>query len=78
MKSAVQQAEPASARLQDDINFRLKHGHAPRPEVRCSCGHTLFDGLMIKARALRILDKGAQAKCKRCKEWVAVPLSYSA
>lgn len=50
---------------------------AIRPACRCpNCGTTLFDGLVIKSRVVRVLPKGAEAKC-RCKEWVAVPVSYS-
>lgn len=48
-----------------------------RPKVRCgTCGTTIFDGLVVKSRVLRVLPKGAQAKC-RCKAWVPVPLTYS-
>lgn len=48
-----------------------------RPEVRCSCGAVIFDGLIIKSRVLRVLKLGAEAKCKRCREWVSVPLTYA-
>lgn len=48
-----------------------------RPEVKCaSCGHTIFDGLVIKARVVRLLAGGGEALCKRCKSWVAVPVTY--
>jgi len=48
-----------------------------RPKTRCSnCGTVIFDGLVIKSRVVRVLPKGAQAKC-RCKAWVPVPLTYS-
>lgn len=46
-----------------------------RPAVRCGCGHVIFDGEVIRARAVKVLARGAEAKC-RCKEWVAVPVSY--
>ena len=47
-----------------------------RPSVRCECGSVVFDGLVVKSRIVRVLPKGAQAKC-RCKRWVPVPLTYS-
>lgn len=47
-----------------------------RPPVHCpDCGFKLFDGLVIKARIIRIFPKGAEAKC-RCKRWTPVPISY--
>lgn len=49
---------------------------AERPEVRCDCGRTIFDGVAVRARVVRALPRGgAQAKC-RCKRWVPVPLTY--
>jgi len=51
----------------------------PRPirsEVRCQCGFVLFDGDVVRARVIRLLSRGAEAKC-RCKRWVAVPLTYA-
>lgn len=50
---------------------------APRRPVRCVCGFVLFDGDVLKARVVRILVAGAEAKC-RCKRWQAVPLRYDA
>ncbi|TKA91825.1 hypothetical protein FAZ79_00530 [Guyparkeria sp. SB14A] len=48
-----------------------------RPEVRCpQCNQVLFDGIVVKSRVLRVLPRGAEAKC-RCKTWVRVPLTYS-
>ena len=48
----------------------------PRKPVECACGHRIFDGEVIRARVVRLLGRGAEAKC-RCKRWVAVPLTYS-
>lgn len=53
--------------------------HPARPaEVRCSCGFSVFDGDVVRARVVRLVDggAGAEAKC-RCKQWVRVPLMYS-
>lgn len=47
-----------------------------RSEVRCLCNHLIFDGEVIKGRVVRVLQKGAEAKCKRCGQWVAVPITY--
>lgn len=47
-----------------------------RPSVKCPlCGHTLFDGLVIKSRIIRLTRTGAEAKC-RCKAWVKMPMRY--
>lgn len=57
-------------------------GHPPhiqiiRPVVRCDvCSNVVFDGEVIKARVIKVLEIGAQAKCLICKTWVAVPLTY--
>jgi len=48
-----------------------------RAPVRCRCGHPLFDGLVIRARVVRVLPRGAEAKCSRCKTWHPVPITYS-
>lgn len=53
-------------------DIRIKY----RPAVVCYCGHTVFDGEAIKARVVRVLPTGAEAKCK-CKRWVSVPVTYS-
>lgn len=37
----------------------------------------LFDGLVIRSRVIRLLPRGAEAKCK-CKRWLAVPVAYAA
>lgn len=48
-----------------------------RPEVKCpTCRTVLFDGIVIKSRVVRLLPKGAEAKC-RCKRWVPVPVTYA-
>lgn len=48
----------------------------PRRSVRCTCGHLIFDGIVIRARFVRLLPNGhAQAKC-RCKQFSMVPLGY--
>ena len=48
-----------------------------RPIVKCpTCTAPIFDGLVIKSRVVRILARGAEAKC-RCKTWVPVPVTYS-
>lgn len=48
-----------------------------RTRVVCQCNHTLFDGIVIKSRVVRLLPRGgAEALC-RCKRWVAVPVTYS-
>lgn len=51
-----------------------------RPPVSCGqCRSELFDGLVVKSRVIRVLPNGqAEAKCKRCREWVRVPLVYAA
>jgi len=48
---------------------------APRLEVRCECGFAVFDGEVLRARVVRLLPRGAEAKC-RCKRWVPVPVAY--
>jgi hypothetical protein len=48
-----------------------------RREVRCTCGHRVFDGVVVKSRVVRVLPIGAEALC-RCKAWVRVPLTYTA
>jgi len=49
----------------------------PMTPVVCECGHTVFDGLVIKSRVVRLLPRGGgEAKC-RCKRWVPVPISYA-
>lgn len=49
---------------------------AGRPTVRCgTCQAVIFDGLVIKSRVVRVLPRGAEAKC-RCKTWVPVPVTY--
>jgi len=47
-----------------------------RPEVHCSCGFSIFDGEVIRARVVRLVSRGVEAKC-RCKRWVPVPLAYA-
>lgn len=52
-----------------------------RPEVRCpTCRSKLFDGQVIKGvTVIRVWQSSAaEAKCKQCKEWVTVPLTYTA
>lgn len=47
---------------------------ASRPDVSCPhCRFTLFDGLVVKTRIVRVLPYGAEAKC-RCNRWVKVPV----
>lgn len=46
-----------------------------RAEIRCTCGHLIFNGEVLKCRILRLKDGGAEAKCNKCKQWVDVPLS---
>ena len=53
----------------------LRAPEPTRPVVRCACGYTLFDGLVVRSRVVRVLVKGTEAKC-RCKRWVALPLTY--
>lgn len=49
----------------------------PRASVRCDCRHEIFDGIVVRARCVRLLPRGgAEALC-RCKRWVAVPLTYA-
>ncbi len=48
-----------------------------RPVVRCACNSVIFDGLVIKSRVVRVLRHGSEAKCKHCREWVKLPLSYN-
>lgn len=49
----------------------------PRPSVRCQgCRKVVFDGLVVRARVVRVLPSGqAEAKC-HCKRWLLVPLRY--
>lgn len=50
-----------------------------RPEVRCACGAVIFDGTVIKSRVVKLFEPGGgSALCKRCKEWVKVPITYLA
>ena len=49
----------------------------PRPMVKCQCGHTLFDGIVVKARVVRLLPRGGGEALCRCKRWVVVPVSYA-
>lgn len=49
----------------------------PRQQVRCPCGHYVFDGIVVRSRVVRVLPSGgAEAMC-RCKRWHPVPLTYS-
>ena len=49
-----------------------------RESVRCTtCGFKVFDGLMLRATIVRVLPRGAEAKCKRCKNWTAAPVTYA-
>ncbi len=48
-----------------------------RKRVVCTCNHAVFDGIVIKSRVVRLLPRGgAEALC-RCKNWVAVPVTYA-
>lgn len=48
----------------------------PRMSVQCVCGHRLFDGIVVRARVVRLLPRGgAEALC-RCKRWQGVPMGY--
>lgn len=47
----------------------------PPMPVQCECGRTVFDGLVITTRVVRVFPV-AEAKC-RCKRWVRVPVAYS-
>lgn len=48
-----------------------------RRRVVCTCNHTVFDGIVIKSRVVRLLPRGgAEALC-RCKNWVPVPVTYA-
>lgn len=48
----------------------------PRMSVQCVCGHRLFDGIVVRARVVRLLPRGgAEALC-RCKRWQTVPVGY--
>lgn len=48
-----------------------------RPPVNCPvCRTTLFDGLVIKSRIVRLTATGGEAKC-RCKRWVPLPIAYT-
>ena len=48
-----------------------------RPRVACpTCRTVVFDGEVVLSRVVRVLAQGCEAKCKQCREWVAVPLRY--
>lgn len=49
-----------------------------RPIINCrKCGVKIFDGLAIRSiTVLRVLPGMTEAKCKRCKNWVKLPLVY--
>lgn len=47
----------------------------PRQPIDCPCGWRIFDGEVIRARVVRLVGHGVEAKC-RCKEWLRVPLWY--
>ena len=49
---------------------------APRAVVRCTCGHTIFDGIVVKSRVVRVLPTGPCEALCRCKRWLPVPLGY--
>lgn len=50
-----------------------------RPEVRCpTCRSKLFDGQVIKGvTVIRVWQDSVEGKCKQCKGWVGLPVSYS-
>lgn len=49
-----------------------------RPPAHCpNCGKPVFDGLVIKSRVVRVLPRGAEAKCAHCKAWAPVPVAYT-
>lgn len=51
-------------------------------QVRCACRKVIYDGEVIKSRAVKLVDvcgtplAQAKALCGRCKRWVAVPAVY--
>jgi len=50
----------------------------PRPAIKCRCGSTVFDGLVVKqVTVIRLLPHTSEAKCKRCKSWVTLPIVYA-
>ena len=44
-------------------------------QIKCECGKTLFDGLILKGIAVGQFAKGyVNLKCRNCKRWVeAIP-----
>lgn len=52
-------------------------------QVRCECRRIMFDGQVVKARVLKLVDDAgrplpqAVALCK-CKRWVQVPVALAA
>lgn len=50
-----------------------------REPARVACPHcarVVFDGGVVRARVLKVLDHGCMAKCQ-CKAWIRVPLVYA-
>lgn len=48
-----------------------------REPVKCpTCTEVVFTGSVVLTRCLRVGERRTEAKCKRCKTWVEVPLVY--
>lgn len=63
--------------MQESATVRA-HAEPARAEVRCrTCNFKVFDGLMLRTTIIRVLPRGAEGKCKRCKAWTPVPVTYS-
>ncbi|MGI9278184.1 MAG: hypothetical protein ACR2PX_00925 [Endozoicomonas sp.] len=41
--------------------------------VTCTCGHKIFDGVVIRSRCVKVFE--GKALC-RCKVWVTVPVCF--
>lgn len=47
-----------------------------RGEVRCKCGKTVFDGVAVRSRVIRLLDDDEAIALCSCKRWLCVPFKY--
>jgi len=45
----------------------------PYAQVKCECGHVVYDGEAIKSRCVKPGKVTSVALCK-CKRWVSVPI----
>lgn len=66
----VRIAEPAP------VKTPLSGVMGPRKQIRCVCGHFLFDGIVVRSRVIRVQPRGEVEALCRCKRWQTVPLTF--